>query len=120
MSTVNGRIKFKRDTTANWNAARGMVPLEGELIVYLDYKTITKEVDGVNQTVYVPGIKIGDGAAYVQDLPFVDDEVRDTLMQHISNNDIHVTSADKTKWDNKLNINDSYEVVNGALIFNRD
>ena len=41
MSTVNGRIKFKRDTTANWNAARGMIPLEGEIIVYNDYKQIT-------------------------------------------------------------------------------
>jgi len=36
MSTINTRIKLKRDTTANWNAARGFIPLEGEVIIYLD------------------------------------------------------------------------------------
>ena len=75
MSTT-ARIKFKRDTTQNWNAARGMVPLQGEIIIYTDYQSIVREVDGEEKTILVPGIKIGDGAAYVQDLPFVDDELR--------------------------------------------
>lgn len=120
MSTVNGRIKFKRDTTANWNAARGMIPLEGEIIVYNDYKQITKEIDGINQTIQIPGIKIGDGMAYVQDLPFVDQELRDKIMDHINNPDIHVSLREKLFWNNKLNVNDNSEVVNDALIFNRN
>ena len=45
MSTT-ARIKFKRDTTENWNNARGMIPLEGEVIVYNDYATKTKVIDG--------------------------------------------------------------------------
>ena len=38
---VNARIKSKHDTTANWNAATGFIPLAGEIIIYDDYKTIT-------------------------------------------------------------------------------
>lgn len=120
MSTVNGRIQFKRDTTANWNAARGMIPLAGEVIVYNDYKTITKEIDGQNKTIQIPGIKIGDGMAYVQDLPFVDEELRDKIMDHINNPDIHVSLREKLFWNNKLNVNDQAELIDGALIFNRN
>ena len=54
----------------------------------------------------MPGIKIGDGAAYVQDLPFVDEELRDKIMDHINNPDIHVSLREKLFWNNKLNVND--------------
>ena len=120
MGIKEARIKFKRDTTANWNAARGFIPLEGELIVYNDYATIRKVINGVEQDVTVPAIKIGDGRAYVQDLPFVDEELRDRIMAHINNNDIHVTVMDKLKWDNKLNVDDNQEIIDGALILNRN
>lgn len=120
MGIKEARIKFKRDTTANWNAARGFIPLEGELIVYNDYATIRKVINGVEQDVTVPAIKIGDGRAYVQDLPFVNDELRDQILNHINNPEIHVTMAEKLFWNNKLNVDDSSEVVNEALIFNRN
>lgn len=120
MSTINSRIQSKRDTTINWNNARGFIPLEGEIIIYTDYKTITKEVDNEIRTILIPGVKIGDGRAYVQDLPFIDEELRDRIMAHINNNDIHVTVMDKLKWDNKLNVNDNQEIIDGALILNRN
>ena len=126
MSTANARIKFKRDSTQNWNDARGMIPLEGEVIVYNDYATVTKIVDNEEKTIIIPAIKIGDGKAYVQDLPFVNDDLRDQLLNHINNPEIHVTMADhvtmaeKLFWNNKINVNDASEVVNGALIFNRN
>ena len=119
MSTA-ARIKFKRDTTENWNAARGMIPLEGEVIVYNDYATKTKVIDGEEQVIKIPAIKIGDGKAYVQDLPFVNDYLRDQLLNHINNPEIHVTMAEKLFWNNKINVNDASEVVNEALIFNRN
>lgn len=119
-STAKARIKFKRDTTSNWNNARGMIPLEGEIIVYNDYQQIVKVVDNVETVVQVPGIKIGDGRAYVQDLPFVDEELRKTIMDHITNQDIHVTLNEKLAWWNKLNVDDDSEIIDGALIFNRD
>lgn len=118
--TVNTRIQLKRDSTENWNAARGMIPLQGELIIYNDYKIVQREVDGEVKTIQIPGIKIGDGRAYVQDLPFVDEELRDKIMTHINNPNIHVTLQEKLFWNNKLNVDDNAELVDGALIFNRN
>lgn len=94
----NGRIRMKIDTTANWRNATDFIPLKGEIVVYSDYAT--KEVDG--QTVNIPNFKVGDGLAYGIDLPFVSDDLRDSLSAHISNMDIHVTSAEKDFWNNKV------------------
>ena len=113
---MNTRIKLKRDTTENWNNARGFVPLAGELILYTDYSSYTKEVNGQNKVIAIPGIKIGDGSAYVQDLPFVDEELRDILMDHINNMDLHVTLGEKTFWNNKINVDDAYEAVHDELV----
>ena len=115
-ATINARIQLKRDTTANWNAARGFVPMAGEVIIYTDYSSYQKEVNGRIKTILIPGIKIGDGGAYVQDLPFVDEDLRDTLMEHINNMDLHVTLGEKTFWNNKINVDDAYEAVHDELI----
>ena len=119
-ATINTRIQNKRDTTLHWNQARGFIPLAGEVIVYTDYKTIQKEIDGEVRQIKVAGLKIGDGTTYVQDLPFVNEDLRDKTIEHIDNSDIHVILADKLFWNNKLNINDAAEVVDGALILNRN
>ena len=124
-ATMDARIQLKRDTTANWNAARGFIPLKGEVIIYTDYDSYEKEVDGRVKTILVPNIKIGDGMAYVQDLPFVSQELRDTLMEHITNMDIHVTLGEKSFWNNKINVDDAYEqvheeLVNETLVLNRN
>jgi len=119
-ATVNTRIQLKRDTTQHWNRALGFIPLEGELIIYTDYKSMEKEIDGEVKQVQIPGLKIGDGMTYVQDLPFVNAELREKIMTHIDNPDIHASVADKLFWNNKLNVNDAAEVVDGALVLNRD
>lgn len=119
-ATIDSRIKLKRDTTSNWNRARGFIPLQGELIIYDDYQTTTKEINGRTETFYVPGVKIGDGRAYVQDLPFVDEELRTYIMGHINNPNVHVSEQDRNFWNHKLNVDDASEVVNAALIFNRN
>lgn len=121
---INTRIQMKRDTTANWNNAVGFIPLDGEIIIYTDYKTITEVVDNQNVTKNIPGIKIGDGNAYVQDLPFMDNDLRDALMAHIANTNVHVTLNDKSFWNNKLNYDDTLEIndelVNETLVLNRN
>ena len=38
---LNARIQIKHDTTANWDAAIGFIPLPGEIIVYDDYQVKT-------------------------------------------------------------------------------
>ena len=124
-ATINSRIKFKRDTTQNWNAAKNLVPLEGELIIYTDYQEIEKEINGENKRIFLPGMKIGDGKAYVQDLPFIDEELRNILMSHIENITIHTTASEKLFWNNKINVNDAYDMAfgrleNETLILNRN
>lgn len=119
-ATVNTRIKIKHDTTENWNNATGFIPLPGEIIVYDDYevKTYTVEEYGetVTKTALIPNIKIGTGNAYVQDLAFVDEKTRDILMTHINDHDIHVTLQEKIFWNNKINIDDSEDVIHDELL----
>lgn len=116
---LNVRIESKHDTTANWNNARGFVPLPGEIIIYDDYETKTYTVEEygetVTKTVNIPNIKIGTGNAYVQDLAFVDQKTREILMEHINNQDIHTTLQEKLFWNNKINIDDSEDVLIGEL-----
>ena len=106
--SINTRIQMKRDTTANWDSAVGFVPLAGEIIVYTDYRQETTIENGQSVTKNVAGIKIGDGNAYVQDLPFQSG----------------VTEKDIAFWSNKLNYDSTLEVnsqlVNETLVFNRN
>jgi hypothetical protein len=99
-----------------WNNQIGYVPKAGEIIIYSDYKT--KEVDG--QTVAIPGVKIGQSSGYVQDLPFVGEDLADTIWNHILDTMMHVTPQEKHRWNNKLNVDDYAEVINGSLTFNRN
>ncbi len=128
-SIINPRIQLKRDTTANWNAAKGFIPLRGEIIIYEDFEVKTYSVEEYGETVIktvtIPNIKIGTGNAYVQDLAFVDEGTRDLLLSHINNENIHTTIREKFFWDNKINVDDSYEQIAGelegeTLILNRD
>lgn len=116
MDTVDARICARRDTTANWNAQAQFIPLRGEVIIYTDHGQIEDEF---HNTINVPGIKIGDGNAYLIDLPFVNDDARyqilTELRMHTGNAEIHVTAENKAFWDNKLNMT----VSDGNLILNR-
>ena len=112
---VDARIKSKHDTTENWNNASGFIPLAGEIIIYDDYQEVTYTVieDGaeVTKTKKIPGVKIGTGNAYVQDLAFIDEELRNRILEHINNQEIHVTLGEKAFWNNKVNIVDSPDVI---------
>ena len=128
-ATVNTRIQLKRDTTENWNNAKGFIPLPGEIIIYTDYETKTYTVEEygetVTKTVDIPNIKIGTGNAYVQDLAFIDEKTKDMLLDHINNQEAHVTLADKLFWNNKLNVDDEYdisyqELYDETLVLNRN
>ena len=111
--TVTNRVIF--GTKEYWRT-HDFVPDAGVIVVYTDYETITE--DGI--TKYYPAIKIGSGNGYLSDLAFIGGSERDTLLEHITNTEIHVTSADKLNWNNKLNVDDSQEVINESLILNRN
>jgi len=78
------------NTTAGWGAQASLQSQSGYLYVYTDHQTL----DNVN----IPGIKIGDGNAYLIDLPFIDA----VYIQHIADSVIHVTQGDRNFWDNKV------------------
>ena len=117
MDVVNARILSKSDTTANWNANIHFIPFRGEIIVYSDYGHID---DGFGNQIDVPGIKIGDGNAYLIDLPFVGEDQKRIILQqlqeHANNQEIHISQAERKFWNNKLNC----DVKNGNLIFNHN
>ena len=66
--TLKTRILLKTDTTTNWEkAANSFIPRAGEVCVYSDRFQLE---DGT----YVPGIKVGDGSSYINELEFIGEE----------------------------------------------
>ena len=109
--TSSDSAKVIMKTTEEWDLQITYIPKRGDIIIYSDYGNL----NGQN----VPGIKIGDGLAYVVDLPFVGEsdwlEFREIFEAHINNQIVHITQEERTSWDNKLNC----ELNNETLIFNR-
>ena len=106
-------MEFKINTTAYWNNQLSYVPRRGLMIVYTDHGQTWEGRD-------IPGIKIGDGNAYLVDLPFVGAEyAADCLRQlevHVRNGGIHVTPEEKERWNNKL----SYAISGTTLVLNKE
>ena len=102
-------------STAEWNSNPNLIPEKNTLLVYLDHGIVT--ING--EPHYVPGIKLADGLAYAIDQPFIGDDVRVELLEllnnHINDNVKHITSSERTFWNNKLNCDISGE----RLILNR-
>lgn len=98
------------DTTANWDSQTTLVSEADTLYIYTDHQR-----DSGGHA--IAGIKAGDGLAYVVDLPFTDaiatehianssihitSSERSTWNNHVSNNTIHVTASDKEKWNSAV------------------
>lgn len=110
------RFLLTRGTTAQWNAKLGFIPLKGEIIVYTDYGKVQDEQGNM---VDVPALKVGDGLAYLVDLPFVGESDKKFLLDYIKEHEmnaiIHVSQEDRERWNNKLN----YDVDGEVLELNR-
>ena len=98
-SDPNDNPYVKSGTKEYWMTQRSYIPPMNMIIVYTDGGQITQN----NSIIPIPRIKIGDGNSYVVDLPFVDDNVLNLLEDHINDNNRHVTLAEKSFWNNKLN-----------------
>lgn len=86
--------KWTEATSESWDNNITYIPVVGEICVWTDYAV----VDGKN----VPSIKIGDGNAYAVDLPFVSDDIREELFDHVNNKTIHITASERTNWNDKI------------------
>lgn len=100
-----------KDTTDNWNAQSSLVSQSGHIYVYIDKDV----VDGVN----IPAIKIGDGLAYLIDMPFVDSNVAE-LRDHIDNTTMHITQAERDFWNNKISCDESQILQYEKVIFKKN
>lgn len=109
LDKIADKADIKTGTTEYWSSQTGYIPSSGEIVVYTD------KGDGE-----VPGIKIGTGNSYVQDLAFIGDDIAAALMEHIGDDVRHVTESERRAWNNKLNVDDNFEVVGTTLVFNRN
>lgn len=78
------------DTTTNWNQQATLQSVEGWIYVYTDHQKLGDQ--------NIPGMKIGDGNAYLIDLPFTDA----VYASHIADKIIHITQEERDKWNNKV------------------
>lgn len=78
-------------TTAEWNAQSQLVSELDKIYVYTDYY---QDSQGNS----VPGVKLGDGSAYLIDRPFLTKIVDEHLADTVS----HITTSERTTWNNKV------------------
>lgn len=90
-SLINKPIHY--DTTANWNSQIDLIGKENHLYIYSDYKI----VNGVP----VPAMKVGDGKAYLVDIPFLDGNGTQ-FEDHIQDTNVHIQDGERIFWNNKV------------------
>ena len=100
------------NTTEYWNSRRDFIPARGALLVWTD-RFHTEDGQAI------PGLKIGDGDAYAVDLPFLGGDMDPALLrrleEHLLNESLHVSPADRERWNGKLNCG----VEGTTLVLNR-
>lgn len=88
---LKARVLLKSDTVENWEkASNSFIPKEGEVCIYLD-KTILE--DGT----YIPGIKVGDGTSFINELEFLGND-------YITNVDIEALFNTETSNDEEVTL----------------
>ena len=112
-NSVNG-INIWAKTTSEWNNKINYIPAAGTIIIYLDYKTVEKDTENIMN---IAGLKIGDGNSYLIDLPFLG-ELDQSFYDHINNTTVHITTAERQFWNNKLNCEN--QIIEETLFLNRN
>ena len=74
--SFDSRIVHKHDIAENWEKATGFIPMQGEIIIY-----------DIDASYDYERIKIGDGATVVDELPFINDALKEELIP-ITNEEI--------------------------------
>ena len=102
-AVLNGRLKrtlinpdenpgaILSNTKEGWDSQPSLIGQLNTIYVYTDYR-LDEEGNAI------PGIKIGDGNAYLIDAPFMDTDIID----HINNHTIHITEEERQFWNNKV------------------
>lgn len=101
-----GHCKVLYNTTANWNSNPKLKSKKGYIYIYSDYK---QNEQGQN----IAGLKVGDGSAFLIDLPFIDELV----YEHINDVVRHITQEERLFWNNKVRCYVDIETDESKLIF---
>ena len=88
---VVGGSTLKVATTEEWNSHPELIGERNIVYVYTDH-----EISSTGQP--IAGFKVGDGLAYLIDLPFNDD----LALSHFNDTTIHVTDEERAFWNNKV------------------
>ncbi len=86
-----GVCKVLYNTSEYWNSHPQLMSKRGYVYVYSDYKRDKQNRD-------IAGIKVGDGLAYLIDMPFIDE----LYLEHIEDENIHITSEERNAWNEKV------------------
>ena len=94
------------NSTEGWDSQRDLIGKKGAMYIYSDHNQLVKD----GQTINVPGIKIGDGLAYLIDAPFIDNALSQNVVDMITSETIDqleqanrlVSVADRIRWNNKV------------------
>lgn len=81
---IDEKIGIVIKTNSSWIIEGKVISVKGTIYVYTD--------DDPNSG-KSPRLKIGDGLAYICDLPFVTDDLTNIINGHIMNEKVHVTDA---------------------------
>lgn len=84
-------------STAEWAAQLGLVSERGAIYIYTDKTYLSAGGD-----VTAPGVKIGDGLAYVVDLPFQSDLIGEEVLQEVAEMSGSVTEQERQFWNHKV------------------
>lgn len=115
-SRMQNYAKIYYDTKENWNSQKSLV---SELCTFYVYTNYATSQDENGNMINKPAIKIGDGQAYLIDLPFLGTDLSELINKiedHINNMSIHVSEEDRMFWDNKCSVDES-ETPDEHLIF---
>lgn len=94
------------NTSDYWESCVEFIPKEGQIIVYSDALSFGGKS--------YPMLKVGDGKAYLIDLPFMNEATLKNLKNHLENNTIHITQSEREKWNTAVTTTTTDE----QLIFN--
>lgn len=112
----SNNLVYQAKTCDQWNNDIFYPSKKGTMYIYSDYKVIEKD----GEEIYLPGIKIGDGKAFLIDIPFLNSaqDSNNQFIEHINDMSRHITEAERQFWNNKLNID--LNLDNENLVINRN
>lgn len=93
-------VRILYNTVDGWNSQKQLVSQLGSVYVYTDKD---KYITDTGEIIWIPGIKIGDGNAYLIDKPFITTAVEQKLIKHMEDVLTHIQPGEREKWNNKLN-----------------